>query len=344
MTAFLTGGTGFIGAHIARALVARGERVRCLVRPNSRLDNLEGLALETVQGDLTDISSLRRALAGCEVVFHCAADYRLYALDPGELYRNNVDGTRNLLQAAAEAHVARVVYTSTVGTLRPNEDGVPATEEAQGTLEQMTGDYKRSKLLAEREVAAWLDRGLPIVTVNPATVVGELDIRPTPTGEIIVDFLNGRMPAYVDTGLNLIDVRDVAAGHLLAAERGEPGRSYLLANQNFTFKELLALLALLTGLPAPRVRLPGWLPVAIAHVEAHLGVWRSGPPRVSLEAAQMARHRMFFDGGRAVRELGLPQSPIAPALARSISWFVEHGYARRPRSLRLSSGAVGGIG
>jgi dihydroflavonol-4-reductase len=342
MTALVTGGTGFIGAHVARALLARGEQVRCLVRPTSRLDNLSGLPVEIVEGDLTELPSLRRAVGGCAVIFHCAADYRLFALDPTELYRNNVDGTRNLLQAAADAHVGRVVHTSTVGTLRPTEDGVPATEEALGTADEMVGDYKRSKLLAEREVAAWVWRGLPVVTVSPATVVGEMDARPTPTGEIIVDFLNGRLPAYVDTGLNLIDVRDVAAGHLLAAERGEPGRNYLLANQNFAFKELLGLLARLTGLPPPRLRLPRWLPVAIAHLEAQLGPWRAGPPRVSLEAAHMARHRMFFDGSRAVRELGLPQSPIAPALARAISWFVEHGYARRPRTLPAPARAAEG--
>jgi dihydroflavonol-4-reductase len=291
MTAFLTGGTGFIGAHVARALLARGERVRCLVRPTSRLDNLRGLPIETVEGDLRDLPSLRRAVGGCEVVFHCAADYRLFAPDPNELYRNNVDGTRNVLQAAAEMHAARVVYTSSVGTLRPAEDGAPATEESVGVLAEMAGDYKRSKLLAEREVAAWLARGLPIVTVSPATTVGEMDVRPTPTGEIIVDFLNGRLPAYVDTGLNLIDVRDVAAGHVLAAERGAPGRSYILGNQNLPFKELLALLARLTGLPAPRLRLPRWLPVAVAHLEVHLRSRRRGPPRVALEAARMARWR-----------------------------------------------------
>jgi dihydroflavonol-4-reductase len=340
MTTFLTGGTGFIGAHIARALVARGDRVRCLVRPTSRRDNLRGLPVELVEGDLTELDSIRGLVAGCETIFHCAADYRLFAADPNELYRNNVDGTRNLLQAAADGQAKRVVYTSTVGTLHTGDDGLSANEENAGALDEMVGDYKRSKLLAEREVGAWVERGLAVVTVSPATAVGELDARPTPTGEIIVDFLNGRMPAYVDTGLNLIDVRDVAAGHLLAAERGAVGRNYILANQNFAFKDLLALLARLTGLPAPRVRLPGWLPVAIAHVEARLGRWRSGPPRISLEAARMARQRMFFDGGRAVRELGLPQSPIEPALARAISWFVEHGYARRPLPLPATASGV----
>jgi dihydroflavonol-4-reductase len=314
MAILLTGATGFIGGHLARALLAQNAHVRALVRP-SRRDALEGV--EVVTGDLTDRDSLRRAVAGCDVVFHCAADYRLYARDPGELYRNNVDGTRNLLQAAAEANVRRVVYTSSVG--------------AVGAFVEMVGDYKRSKFLAEREVDAWVERGLPVVTVSPATTVGELDARPTPTGQIIVDFLNGRLPAYVDTGLNVIDVRDVAAGHLLAAERGRPGARYILANENVSFERLLGLLAQLSGLRAPRVRLPGWLPVAIAHLEARFGRWRT--PRVPLEAARMARTRMFFDGGPAVRELGLPQSPIAPALRRAISWFVAHGYVRRPLPL-----------
>jgi dihydroflavonol-4-reductase len=338
-TTLLTGGTGFIGAHVARALLARGESVRCLARPHSRLDNLAGLPVEVMRGDLTDLESLRRAVAGCEIVYHCAADYRLFALDPSELYRNNVDGTRNLLQAAAEGDVRRVVYTSSVGTLCTSADGAPATEEAVGELGQMVGDYKRSKFLAEREVARWWKRGLPVVTVSPATSVGELDARPTPTGEIIVDFLNGRMPAYVDTGLNLIDVRDVAAGHLLAADKGRPGETYILAHQNLALRELLGLLATLTGLPAPWMRLPRWLPVAIAHVEAQLVRWRARPPRVSLEAARMAQKRMFFDGSRAVRELGLPQSPIAPALSRAVGWFVDHGYARRPLPLPRAEGA-----
>jgi dihydroflavonol-4-reductase len=334
MTTLLTGGAGFIGAHIARALLSRGDDVRCLVRPTSRLHNLHGLPVEIVRGDLGDVSSLRRAISGCRTVFHCAADYRLYARDPAELYRNNVEGTRHLLQAAADAGCARVVYTSSVATLALPADGRPADEGAEGSLEAMAGDYERSKFLAEREVATWLRRGLPVVTVSPASVVGERDARPTPTGQIIVDFLNGRLPAYVDTGLNLIDVHDVAAGHLAAAERGVAGERYLLAHHNVTLADLLQLLATLTGLPAPRLRLPHWLPLAFAHVEAGLARWRRLPPRVPLEGARMARHRMFFDGSKAVRELGLPQSPVAPALQRAIDWFVAEGYVHRPLPLR----------
>jgi dihydroflavonol-4-reductase len=338
MTTLLTGGTGFIGAHVARALVARGERVRCLVRPSSRLHNLLGLPVEVVRGDLRDAESLRRAVQGCEVVFHCAADYRLYAREPADLYQNNVDGTRHLLQAAAEARCRRVVYTSSVGTLTLPADGRPADERVESTLETMAGDYERSKFLAEREVEAWARRGLPVVTVNPATVIGERDARPTPTGQIIVDFLNRRLPAYVDTGLNLIDVHDVAAGHLAAAERGRPGERYLLAHHNLSLADLLQLLATLTGLPAPRLRLPHWVPLAVAHLEAGIARWRQRPPRVPLEAARMARQRMFFDGAKAVRELGLPQSPIADALQRAITWFAAQGYVRRP--LPLLEGAA----
>jgi dihydroflavonol-4-reductase len=329
MTVLLTGGTGFVGAHVARALVDEGETVRCLVRPSSRSANLAGLPVQRVAGDLTDLRSLQRAAAGCDVVYHCAADYRLYARDPGELYRNNVDGTRNVMQAAAEAGARRVVYTSSVGTLALSEDAL-ATESSFASLAQMAGDYKRSKLLAEEEARAWARRGLPVVTVNPTTPIGELDARPTPTGQIIVDFLNGRLPAYVDTGLNLIDVRDVAAGHLLAARRGEPGTRYLLGHRNVAFRELLQMLARLTGFPAPRVRLPRWLPVGIAHLAAPLARWRRRDPRVSLEAARMACTPMFVDASKAVRELSLPQSSIEEALARAVEWFVGHGYARRP--------------
>jgi dihydroflavonol-4-reductase len=338
MTALLTGGTGFIGAHVARALLERGEAVRCLVRPTSRLDNLEGLNVERAVGDVTDLDSLRRAAAGCDRIFHCAADYRLFATDPTELYRNNVDGTRNILRAAADAN-ARLVYTSSVGTLATPGEGSPANEEAVGSLAQMVGDYKRSKFLAQREVEAWAGRGLAVVIVSPATVVGEGDARPTPTGEIIVDFLNGRLPAYVDTGLNLIDVRDVAVGHVLAASRGRPGHNYILANRNLAFRELLLLLARLTGLPAPRLRLPRWLPLGIAHLEAPWARWRGQRPRVPLEAARMACTKMYFDGSKAVRELGLPQSPIERALRRAISWFVERGYVRRPLPLGTGSAA-----
>jgi dihydroflavonol-4-reductase len=328
MTALVTGATGFIGAHVARALVAAGRRVRCLVRPSSKLGNLAELDVEPVTGDLTDIDSVRRAMAGCQLVFHVAADYRLYAADPAELYGNNVDGTRNVMLAAGEQRVSRVVYTSSVATLAPSRDGVPVDETAAATVDDVVGDYKRSKLMAEREVDGFAARGLPVVVVNPSTPVGEGDIKPTPTGQIIVDFLNGRLPAYVDTGLNLVDVRDVAAGHLLAAERGRAGERYILANQNLTLKELLEALARVSGRRAPRLRLPHWVPLAIAHVETPIARWLGRAPRVPLDGARMARRRMFFDGGKAVRELGMPQSPIDAALQRAVDWFARQGYVR----------------
>ena len=326
MTAFLTGGSGFIGAHVARALLARGQRVRCLIRPGRSAAVLRELAVEPVEGDLRDLETIRRGMAGCELVFHCAADYRLYARDPSELYDTNVGGTRHVMRAAAECGERRVIYTGTVGTLRPSEDGRPVDEQAAAELEDLAGDYERSKLLAEREVGRWIGRGLPVVVVMPSAPVGEGDVKPTPTGQIIVDFLRGRMPAYVDTGLNLVDVRDVAAGHLLAADHGAPGGRYILGNQNLTLAELFGLLSDLSGQAAPRVKLPSWLPVALAYVEAPLVRLVGRSPRVPLEGARMARRRMFFDAGRAVRELGLPQSPVVEALGRAVDWFRAQGY------------------
>jgi dihydroflavonol-4-reductase len=336
VNAFVTGGTGFIGSHVVRALLERGHRVRCLVRPSSDAVNLVALDVERAPGDVTDLDSVRRGMVGCDAVFHVAADYRLYAPDPAVLYRTNVDGTRNVLVAAAEQRVRRIVHTSSVGTLTPTDEGPPANENARGALANMVGDYKRSKLLAEREVEGFVSRGLPVVVVSPSTPVGEGDIKPTPTGQIIVDFLNGRLPAYVDTGLNVVDVRDVAAGHLLAAERGRVGESYILGHENLSLKELLGMLARVTGLPPPRFKLPHWVPLAIAHVEEPLARVLGRQPRVPLDGVRMSKSRMFFDGGKAVRELGLPQSPIEPALARAVSWFVEHAYVRDGSRARRS--------
>jgi dihydroflavonol-4-reductase len=342
MSAFVTGATGFIGSHVARALVGDGQRVRCLVRPTSDLDNLPD-GVERSVGDLRDIESLRRAMVGCDVVYHCAADYRLYARDRSELYRSNVDGTRNVLSVAAEQGVRKIVYTSSVGTLVPSADGTPVDESARGTADDMIGAYKRSKLLAEREAEAFAARGLPVVLVSPSAPVGEGDAKPTPTGKIIVDFLNGRLPAYVDTGLNLVDVRDVAAGHLLAAGRGRPGESYILGHVNLTLREMLEVLGRLTGIAPPRFRLPHWIPLAVAHVEAPLARVLRRPPRLPLDGVRMSRGKMFFDAGKAVRELGLPQSPIEPALARAASWFVEHGQVRPAARVAAALRQAGGV-
>ena len=326
MKALVTGGTGFVGCHLVRSLLARGARVRCLVRPSSRLDNLDGLDVELARGDLRRRESLDAAVEGCDAVFHCAADYRLYARRPAELYATNVEGTENVLAAAAAAGVERVVYTSTVGALALLPGGRPADETAPVALADMVGHYKRSKFQAERVAEAWVERGLPVVIVNPSTPVGERDIKPTATGQLIVDFLNRKIPAYVDTGLNLVDVRDVAEGHALAAEKGRPGAKYILGHRNLELREILAILSRLSGLPAPTRRLPHWLPIAFAAVDTALARLAGHRPRVSLESARLARHKMFFDPGKAVRELGLPQTPVEEPLRRAIEWYRSNGY------------------
>jgi dihydroflavonol-4-reductase len=324
----VTGGTGFVGAHVVRALLARGEAVRCLVRPTSRMDLLDGLPVERVVGDVADLLAIQRAVAGCEAVFHCAADYRLGAPRPAELYRSNVEGTRCVLAACADAGVRRVVYTSTVGALGHRADGGSADETTPARLEDMIGAYKRSKFLAEREAEAWARRGLAVVIVNPSTPVGDGDVKPTPTGRIIVDFVDGRMPAYVDTGLNLIDVRDVAEGHLLAAERGKPGERYILGHRNLTLREVLEILSPVAGRPAPTLELPHWIPWLVAAISAPLAVALQRTPALSVESVAMSRRRMFFDAAKAVRELGLPQNPVEEALARAVRWFRARGYTR----------------
>lgn len=315
-----------MGAHVVRALLKEGRAVRCLVRQGSRRDNLEGLDVETAVGDITDPATLGPVMTGVSTLYHCAANYRLWAKDPAELSRVNVGGTENVLAAAAEAGVAKVVYTSSVGALGLKSDGSPADETTPVEREEVVGQYKKSKYDAERAAEAWAGRGLPVVIVNPSTPVGELDIKPTPTGQMIVDFLNGRFPAYVDTGLNLVDVRDVALGHLLAAERGRIGQKYILGNRNMTLKEILEALSRLTGLPAPRLRLPHAVPLAAAAVATLVARVTGRPPRVSLESVRMSMHRMFFDAGKAVRELSFPQSPVEEALGRAVAWFREKGY------------------
>jgi dihydroflavonol-4-reductase len=324
----VTGGTGFVGAHVVRALLARGDSVRCLVRPASRRSNLEGLQVELAMGDVLDRESLRSAMKGIQTVYHCAADYRLYARDSRTIYETNVTGTDNVLAAAGEAGASRVVYTSSVGALGILPDGSPADETTPSPAEAMIGHYKKSKHEAERVAERWAAGGLPVVIVNPSTPVGELDVKPTPTGQMIVDFLNRRMPAYVDTGLNLVDVRDVAQGHILAAERGRIGEKYILGNRNMTLKEILDTLSRLTGLPAPGLRLPHWIPMAFAAVQTSGARLTGGVPRVPLEGVRMSRHRMFFDASKAVRELALPQTPVEIALARAVAWFRERGYVR----------------
>ena len=333
MVALVTGSTGFVGSHVARLLVDRGEKVRLLVRKSSRVENLTALdarLAERFVGDLTDPASLKEAVKGCDTLYHVAADYRLWARDPQELYRANVEGSRQLMAAARDAGMTRIVYCSTVGALGIPHDGSSGNEETPVSESNMIGHYKRSKFQAERVVQQFAQEGLPVVIVNPSTPVGEQDLKPTPTGQIIVDFLNRRLPAYVDTGLNLVDVRDVAMGMLLAAEHGVPGQRYILGNENFTLKQMLELLADITGLPAPRVQMPygvAWLAVGIENLIVS-GLLRRTPAH-PFEGVKMARHKMFFDPSKAVRELGMPQSPVRTALERAVEWFRANGYVTR---------------
>ncbi len=329
MKVFLTGATGFIGGHLLRALLEAGAEVRCLRRAESLRRNLDGLEVEVVMGDLRDGDSLRVGLQGCEMVFHCAADYRLFSKNPDELYESNVEGTRNLLRAASEAGAKRVVYTSSVGALGLNPDGSPADEEAPVTLEDMVGHYKRSKFLAERVADEWVEMGLPIVIVNPSTPVGEGDLKPTATGQMIVDFLNRKTPAYVDTGLNLVDVHDVALGHIRAAEKGRVGEKYILGNRDMSLQEIFLTLGGLTGLPAPKMKVPHWLPLCWAALDTGFSRLVGRTPGVPLEAVRLSRYKMYFDASKAVRELGLPQTAIEEPLQRAVDWFSANGYVTR---------------
>lgn len=332
MRAFLTGASGFVGGHILRQLEGEGARVRCLARPTSARHNFAATVADVVEGDLRDAASVARAMEGCDTVFHCAGDYRLFVRRPAEIYASNVDGTANILAAAAELGVERVVYTSTVGTLGPMADDSAADETSTVGLADMVGHYKRSKFLGKQEAKAWAERGLPVVIVHPSAPVGEGDHKPTATGKIVLDFLNRKMPAYLRTGLNLVDVRDVARGHLLAAEKGRVGEEYILGARNMTLKEILQLLAEITGLKAPRLRLPHWMPLGLAAVDTGLARVLPREPWLALEALQLARHMMFFDNSKARRELGFEPGPVEAALGRAVDWYREHDYARAPNA------------
>jgi dihydroflavonol-4-reductase len=324
----VTGGTGFVGAAVVRAALDRGHRVRVLARPGADRRLLADRPVEWAEGDLTDPASLARCLSGCGLLLHVAAFYSLWARDRRLFYDINVEGTRRILQAAAEAGVARVVYTSTVGALGIPLDGTPGTEATPVAVTDMVGDYKRSKFLAEAVARDFARQGLPVTIVNPSTPVGPGDLKPTPTGQMIVDFLRGKMWASLDTGLNLADVDDVAAGHLLAAERGRPGERYILGGRNLILQEIFAILGRLSGIRPPRFQVSAGLILPLAHLTEWLADHVTGrPPLVAVDAVRMAKKRMFFDGSRAVRELGLPQSPVEDALGRAVAWFRHHGYA-----------------
>lgn len=327
MKTFVTGATGFIGSSIVRELLKDGREVRVLVRPASNLANLKGLDVEIWQGDLLDSPGLRLGLKGCDVLYHAAADYRLWTRRPDEMYRTNVDGTTAVLEAALENGLSRVVYTSSVGTLGNRGNGTAGNEDTNVSLDDMVGPYKKSKFLAEREAERFVARGLPLVIVNPSTPVGPWDIKPTPTGKIIVDFLKRRMPAYLDTGLNLVAVEECARGHILAEQKGCIGRKYILGNANLSLRDIFRMLQEITGIPAPRVRLP-YAPVLMAAwLNEGLSRVTGREPLIPLAGVQMAAHHMYFDSERAVRELGLPQTPVIKALERAVEWFRTNGYA-----------------
>ncbi|MBI4577415.1 MAG: NAD-dependent epimerase/dehydratase family protein [Planctomycetes bacterium] len=323
----ITGATGFLGSAVLRALLEAGHSVRALVRPTSRRDNLAGLRVEPAEGDLLDPASLARALEGCEALFHVAADYRLWARDPSEILSANVEGTRSILAAAHAAGVRRVVYTSSVAAVGLPEDGRPGTEADRADPLRAAGPYKRSKVLAEEEARVAFRGGLDVVIVNPSTPVGPRDLRPTPTGRIVLDFLRGRMPAYVDTGLNIIDVDDCARGHVQAYERGVAGERYILGGENLSLREVLGLLAAQTGRAPPRLRIPWWLAWAAGAASTAWASVSGREPAVPLDGVRMARRRMFFDSSRARAELGLETRPAREALGRAARWFLDHGYA-----------------
>jgi dihydroflavonol-4-reductase len=322
----VTGATGFVGAAVARRLVASGESVRVLARAGSDRTNLDGLAVEVVTGDLTDHGSVERAVAGCRVVFHVAADYRMWVRDPDAMYRANVDGTRTVLSAAASAGVERVVYTSSVATLGIRADGAPSDEDTPSSLADMVGHYKRSKFLAEEAAQALVRDGAPVVIVNPSTPIGPGDVKPTPTGRIIVDALAGRMPAYVDTGLNIAHVDDVAEGHLLASEHGVVGRRYVLGGTNLTLREILTSLAEIAGRQPPRVEIPHDAALAAAYVAEAWARVTGKEPLTTVDGVRLSRKRMFFTSARAEQELGYRPRPAVCAFRDAAAWFQTHGY------------------
>jgi dihydroflavonol-4-reductase len=332
MRIFLTGATGFVGHHVARALAAEGATLRLLTRKTSNLKNLEGVPGETVVGDLLEPESLKSALAGCDAAMHVAADYRLWIRDPTSMYRANVDGTRELLRLAREAGVRRVVYTSSVATMHFRTDGLVINEDTPVSLADMVGHYKRSKFLAEQEALHAAGLGQSVVILNPTTPIGPNDAKPTPTGRIFVDFLNGKFPAYMDTGLNLVDVAEVARTHVAALKVGKPGKRYILGGENLTLKQILDKMSAITGIPSPTVKIP----FAVAATYAFFEEWITGrirgrEPRATLEEVRMGRKKMFASSAHAQQELGFRIVPVYPAMRAAIEWFRTNGYAPQGR-------------
>jgi dihydroflavonol-4-reductase len=330
MRVLVTGATGFVGAAVARALLHSGREVRLLVRSTADRRNIRDLPAEIHEGDVTDLESLRHAAAGCVQIYHVAALYKLWVRHKQKIYDSNVTGTENVLRAARECNAEKIIYTSSVATLGLPESGAPGTEETPVSLADMVGHYKRSKYLAEQVALRYAEEGLPIVIVNPSTPVGVADVKPTPTGKIIVDFLTGKMPAYVDTGLNLIDVEDVAAGHLLAAEKGRIGEKYILGNENLTLQQILVLLSEIADRPAPRFKVPYLLALGVAYADAAVARLIPGrEPSIPPVGVKLSKKKMFFDAGKAVRELGLPQTPVREALRKAVAWFTVNDYIKK---------------
>ncbi len=326
MKAFITGASGFVGCHVARTLVDKGFKLRALVRRGSRISHLLKLDCELVFGDLRERKDVLAAMKGCAVGFHIAADYRLWVPDPSNMYKTNVGGTLNVLEVAKSLKLDKLVYTSTVGALGTRKDGKPATEDTPVSYEDMTGHYKKSKYLAEKLVENYTEKGLPVVIVNPSTPVGPEDYKPTPTGKIIVDFLNRKIPGYLDTGLNLVDVRDVAMGHVLALEHGRIGEKYILGNMNLTLNSIFNMLEDISGTRVRRYKLPYNLVLPCAYINAGISRLFNVEPLIPLDGVRMARKHMFFDPSKAVSELGLPQTSIKKALNDAVKWFIHNGY------------------
>lgn len=328
LKAFVTGGTGFIGSSIVRELLKADYEVRALVRQGANTRNLKGLKIEFIQGDVTDIDSLRRAVQGCKRVFHAAALYSFWVREPGLIYRVNVEGTHNMLKVAKEADVERIVYTSSVAALAVPEGKEPVTEESPVDPGKIVGDYKKSKYRAEQIALTYARSGLPVVIVNPSFPVGPRDIKPTPTGQTILDFLNNRIPAYVETGMNVVDVEDVALGHLLAAEKGQIGERYILGGEDMTMGELLGLLSKITGIPVPQKKIPYYPILGLSYLNAAFCRITGATPRMTPDTIRMSRHYMYYDPGKAIRELGFPQTSAKGALRKAVDWFRDNGYVR----------------
>jgi dihydroflavonol-4-reductase len=335
MTTLVTGASGFLGSHVARQLVARGEDVRVMMRPLSTNRAIADLSLEYVTGDLRDPGSVARATRGVKRVFHVAADYRLWAKRKEDIYDSNVGGTKNLLEAAARDGVEQFIYTSTVATIAVDRPQHP-NEFTDARLDEMIGHYKRSKWMAEQEASKAAKAGLPVIVVMPTTPVGPWDWKPTPTGKIILDFLNGKMPGYVETGLNFVGVEECAAGHLLAAEKGKIGERYLLGGENLTLKQLLDTLSRITGLSAPKLKIPHGLALGVAYANTVFSRLIGREPGIPVEGVKIARHMMFVDCSRAQRELGFKAGPVGAALERAVRWYAANGYIDKSRARKMA--------